>query len=174
MRRTLTVMLFVAGALGAGYACKEKTPGEPSDLPPVFTATLTTPNEVPAVTNGESGNGTVRITFNLTKDAAGTITGGTVDFEVTLSGFPATTVITLGHIHTGPAGQSGGILVNTGIQSGDVPLTNGAASFTRTQRQFNNIADAQRILDNPQGFYFNIHSQANPPGIVRGQLTRIQ
>ena len=170
--RRISVLLLSVLVLGAG--CDEDSPApDPSTLPPIFTATLSTANEVPAVTNGESGNGTARITFNLTRDAAGVITAATVDFEVTLTGFPSTTNITIAHIHNGPAGSSGGIVVDTGLNGG-VTLTNGAGSFTRTGRTFGDIANAQRILDNPQGFYFNVHSSANPPGVTRGQLTRIQ
>ena len=31
---------------------------------------------------------------------------------------------------------------------------------------------AQQIVANPAGFYFNVHTNANPTGAVRGQLTR--
>jgi len=44
-------------------------------------------------------------------------------------------------------------------KSGIVPATD-AAGIT------------QRLLANPAGFYFNIHSNLNPGGVVRGQLVR--
>ena len=47
-------------------------------------------NEVPPVTNADAGaSGTATITFNLTRDAAGAILSGTVDFSVSLTGFPS-------------------------------------------------------------------------------------
>ena len=49
---------------------------------------------------------------------AGAITAATVDFRVDLTGFPATTTITLAHIHTGAAGVSGGVLVNAAVSAG--------------------------------------------------------
>ena len=33
-------------------------------------------------------------------------------------------------------------------------------------------ATAQSILDNPAGFYFNVHTAANPAGVMRGQLSK--
>ena len=33
---------------------------------------------------------------------------------------------------------------------------------------------AQAVLDNPADNYFNMHSNANPGGVVRGQLVRVQ
>jgi hypothetical protein len=33
---------------------------------------------------------------------------------------------------------------------------------------------AQMIIDNPSGFYFNIHSPLNPGGFARGQLQQVQ
>jgi hypothetical protein len=166
--------LAIALALAvSAVACESDQPGEPSDIRPVFTATLTTAAEVPAVVNGETGGGTVRITLNLTQPAGGPITAATADFEVTLSGFAQTSAITLAHIHDGAVGVQGPISVNTGLGAGQVALTNGGATFNRNGINVD-PATAQRILDNPQGFYFNVHSQANQAGIVRGQLTRIE
>jgi hypothetical protein len=79
----------------------------------------------------------------------------------------------MAHIHQAPAGSSGAIVVNTGLASGSVTLTNGAGGFT-----INNInvpVDiAQSLLANPAGFYFNVHTQANASGVARGQLARVQ
>ena len=62
------------------------------------------------------------------------------------------------------------MLVNTGLASGDVTLTNGAGGFTKTS--INVASDvAQRILNNPAGFYFNVHTALNPNGAIRGQLS---
>jgi hypothetical protein len=35
-------------------------------------------------------------------------------------------------------------------------------------------AIAQQLLANPAGFYFNVHTLANPSGVARGQLVRTQ
>jgi hypothetical protein len=52
-----------------------------------------------------------------------------------------------------------------------VVLTNGSGTFTKTGVQpQGGVADLQKILSNPAGFYFNVHTQKNPAGAVRGQL----
>ena len=64
----------------------------PSNLPIVMTASLSPANEVPPIANAENtGRGAVQITFNVTRDGTGAITGGTADFHFQLSGFPSST-----------------------------------------------------------------------------------
>jgi hypothetical protein len=112
--------------------------------------------------------------FNITRDASGTITAATVNFTVTLQGFPATTVVTIAHIHTGATGVAGPVLISTTVTPGEVTLTNGAGTFTRVGVAItpNTAATMQSILDNPAGFYFNVHTAANPGGVMRGQLVK--
>lgn len=175
MKRFVFVPLLAA-VLGAG--CEDDPPTEPTPTTPTFTATLSPANEVPAITSVEStcaGNVTIRL--NLTRDASQVITGGTADFTANITGCPASTSVTLAHIHEQVAGQNGGIVVNTGVAAGSVPLTNGAGSFTangRSPQTANDFTVFQRMLDNPAGFYFNIHSQMHGGGFVRGQLVRTQ
>jgi hypothetical protein len=109
--------------------------------------------------------------FNITRDATGTITAATVNFQVNLQGFPATTVVNIAHIHTGATGVAGPILINTTVNPGEVTLTNGAGSFTRVGLAVT-AAQMQSFLDNPAGFYFNVHTAANPGGVMRGQLVK--
>ena len=118
-------------------------------------------------------SGTVTIRLNLTRDSAQTITAATVDFQASMTGFPAGSAISIAHIHEAAAGVVGGIVVNTGLTLGEVTLVNGAGSFTKNG--VNTTPEiAQRILNNPAGFYFNVHSSANPGGVIRGQLVRTQ
>ena len=66
----------------------------------MFTVALKASNETPPITNSESnGAGTAVITFTTVKDSSGTITSGTVDFNVSLTGFPNGTKVTAAHIH---------------------------------------------------------------------------
>ena len=157
-----------------GAACGDDDDNGPTPLPTriTFTSVLSPANEVPAITGAEAtGSGNATIAFNLTRDSAQAITAATADFSVTLAGFPATTAINAAHIHTGVAGATSGVLVDTGLTAGIVTLTNGAGSFTQNGRALQ--ADvAQNIINNPAGFYFNVHSSANPGGVVRGQLVR--
>jgi hypothetical protein len=168
----------MAVALGAA-ACgsNSSTPTAPTPAPAaiVFTQQILPANETQGISGGEqTGSGTATITFNVTQDSTGTLTSATASFNVSLTGFPATTNITIAHIHIGVAGSApGSIVVNTGLASGDVTLANGAGSFQKT-----NIAVdptlAQQIINNPAGYYFNVHSTANPVGVARGQLVRTQ
>jgi hypothetical protein len=91
-----------------------------------------------------------------------------------MSAFPGNTSVVGAHIHPGVAGVNGPVIVNTGL-SATAPLvaTSGTGEFRATGIDVA-PALAQQIIDNPGGFYFNIHSPLNPGGFARGQLARIQ
>jgi len=168
MRRVVGLLIAVA-LIAAGCGSSSTSP---SNAPVVFTAQLLPSNETSAINGGETtGSGTVTITMNTTKDSSGTITSATTNFNVTLTGFPSTTNIILAHIHEGASGVAGPIRVNTGIKSGDVPLNNGAGGF-QILGVNTDAALAQQIINNPAGFYFNVHSTANGGGVARGQLVK--
>jgi hypothetical protein len=165
---------IVAFALVAMLPACKKTVTAPTGLTLptqfVFTAQLLPANEVPAVTGAEAaGSGTVTITFNVTRDAAGTITAATSTFQVNLTGFPNGMNLTGAHIHNGPAGVVAGIVVSTGLANGEL-VVNGSASFTKSNVTM--AADlTQSIITTPSGYYFNVHSTANGGGVSRGQLS---
>ncbi len=137
-----------------------------------FTAAMSPSQETPAITNGESvGSGTATIDFNITRDATGTITAASANFAVNMSGFPSTAVVNIAHIHTGATGVAGPILVSTTVNPGEVVLTSGSGTFTRVGITMP-AATAQSIIDNPAGFYFNVHTALNPGGVMRAQLVK--
>lgn len=76
------------------------------------------------------------------------------------------------HIHMAPAGTNGGIVVNL------TPPTNGLSADCVTEGEvlpsgvpvFAPGVTAQQILDNPAGFYTNVHNAEFPAGAIRGQL----
>jgi hypothetical protein len=165
------VALLLMLALGV-VACDDDNPAAPSD-PNSFTLTaaLTPGNEVPPVTNADaSGSGTVTVTLAVTRDAANAITGGTANFTVNLTGFPANTTLTGAHIHQAAAGANGSIVVNTGLANGEVTLANGSGSFTKNGIAVN-ATIANGLVTGVSGFYFNVHTTLSPGGAVRGQLT---
>lgn len=174
MKRPAALALIAALALGAA-ACDD-SPTEPDDdNTVVFTSTLSSSNEVPAVTGTEAGaTGTATITFNLTRDTAGAITAGTANFAVNIANMPAGSTLILAHIHTGAAGSNGGVLVNTGLSAATAITVggNGTATLTFNSVSIPDAATANNIIANPSGFYFNVHSALNPGGVVRGQLVR--
>ncbi len=102
-------LFAVALAFVAAGCSKSSTSPSTTPTKPTFTATLSTANEVPPITNAESGGrGDATITFDGPRDATGNFTGPvSVTFVVNLSGFPAGTPINIAHIHTGAAGVNG-------------------------------------------------------------------
>lgn len=168
-RLTPVIALFVC--LAAGAACDDDSPTSPSNTA-TFTATLSPASEVPPVTNADaSGSGSATITLNLTRDAAGTITAATADFNATLTGFVANTSVSAAHIHTGAVGVAGPVTVDTGLTAGQLILANGSGTLIRTGVTVT-PAVAQSIITSPGGFYLNVHTVLTPSGAVRGQLVR--
>jgi hypothetical protein len=168
----LPILLLLVSVAG----CDDDSPTSPTTpAGPTFTMALLSSNEPSLPTPSEApcaGNVTIR--FNLTRDAAQVITAATADFQATVSACPAGTAITIAHIHQGVAGVNGTIVVNTGLVAGEVTLVNGGGSFTKNGVPIQPVTVAQQILDNPSGFYFNIHSTNNPQGVIRAQLVRTQ
>jgi|SRR5437773_5577706 len=171
-RLSVLAALLAVGSIG----CSSSTSPTPtSPTKPTFTAQLSPANEVPAITGAEaSGSGNATVTFDVTKDAAGNITAGTATFVVNLSGFPAGTPINIAHIHQAAAGANGSVIYSTSLSAGEVTLTNGSGSFTKAGIGGVDVAIIQQIINNPAGFYFNVHSTLNPGGVARGQLVKVQ
>ncbi|HEY7290625.1 MAG TPA: CHRD domain-containing protein [Vicinamibacterales bacterium] len=175
MKRLSLVILGLS--LTAVSCSSNSNPTNPVDPnTPTFTATLMPANEVPPVSNAENtGSGNVTVTFQVTRDSAGNITAGTATFVVTLQGFPPNTPINIAHIHQAPAGSNGQIVFSTQLTQGEVTLANGGGSFTKAGvPPSGGLEIMNAIINNPSGFYFNVHSTLNPAGVARGQLVRVQ
>ena len=171
LKRGLLILLAAVALAG----CDNDSPTAPTDpTVVVFVAQLSAANEVPPVMNTEStGRGSARIRFDVARDAANNVTGATATIVVSLGNFPPGSTWTLAHIHSGPAGVAGGVLVNTGLSpAAPVVLANGSVA----NQTFSNLAVtasvANEIIKNPEAFYFNVHTLLNPAGAVRGQLVR--
>lgn len=165
--------IAVVLALAAAGCSSNSTPTNPSPTNPTFTAALSPANEVPPVTNAESTvSGNASITLVTAKDAAGNITSASATFVVNLTGFPAGSAVNIAHIHEGASTCACPVVVNTSLAAGEVTITNGVASFTKSGITVD-PAVAQRILANPAGFYFNVHTTLNAGGVARGTLTRV-
>mgnify|MGYP001607818533 CR=1 FL=1 len=170
-------ILAVAATLLAAGCSKDSAPTTPSGPQNrfTFTATLLPASERPnPVTNAEAGgSGTVTITMNVTRDAAGVITAATTDYNASFTGFPAGTALTAAHIHTGDANTAGGPTNNLGLTAGEVTFPNGSGTLVKTGVGFLAPVDTvNAIINNPGGFYFNVHTALNPGGVARGQLVR--
>lgn len=128
--------------------------GDPGGRP--LTAVLTGAAEV----NGQGvpnqgdpdGSGTARITVNPGLNV--------VCWNIEVANIATAT---RGHIHQAPAGVNGPIVVEF-FEVGEGQILQGCTTPTGTT--------ARAILENPAGFYVNLHNPDFPAGAVRGQLTR--
>jgi CHRD domain-containing protein len=153
------------------------TPAPTPQLKFTFNADLKTTNEVPAIANAEAscaGKGV--FTLDTTKDSTGKITAATAGFNLTVTGCPAGTNLTLFHIHQAAAGANGGVKVTgKGDAANPIALATGstAAPIVVSNVSVDPVL-ANDILTGPAGFYFNVHSTLNGGGVIRGQLTPAQ
>ena len=150
--------------------CGSSSPSSPTSNNITFTAQLSPASETPPVTNAEStASGTATIVFVPSRDAAGNISSAVGTATVTMQGFPAGSTITLAHIHTGAVGSPGAVFIGF-VPGSSVATTGGSASFSQTA----NVTGDQltSLMNNPAGYYFNVHTQLNPAGAMRGQLVR--
>jgi hypothetical protein len=156
----ITLLAFGVAACGSN---NNGNPNQPSNIT-VFTVQLSPANENPPITNAESSaRGTAVITVNSQTN--------TIDFNVSLNSFPTTSQLTAAHIHPGAAGVNGTVLIGTGLSSANAPsLSSGSATFSFTGVSEQSPGQIAQILANPQNFYFNVHTSANPSGVMRGQL----
>ncbi|MCA9285809.1 MAG: CHRD domain-containing protein [Phycisphaerales bacterium] len=83
-----------------------------------------------------------------------------VSWSIAYSNIAAPTMM---HIHTGAAGVNGGVLVSLGVAT-----TGGPGTLVNSVPTSG--ANVATILNNPPGFYVNIHNSAFPAGAIRGQL----
>ncbi len=140
----------------------------------VFTADLKATNEVPPIADAEKdATGTATMTFDLTRDSSGKVTSATVKFEFTLNNLPATSKVTLSHIHEGGATVNGGVKIGSNLTAATaLTPAGGKVTFTQSGIAVSDAALIQAILDNPSGYYYNTHSVLHGGGIARGQLTK--
>jgi hypothetical protein len=87
-------------------------------------------------------------------------TSGTICYDIAVANI--TLPAAANHIHAGEAGVGGGVVVPFPT----APDADGKASGCA-------MADAslaQSIVDNPAGYYYNVHTSDFPDGAARGQL----
>jgi hypothetical protein len=171
MRRKMLVVvsgLFVAALAVAGFAgAGALKNGRPSlSSTPVFKVNMRPSQEVPRI-QGLRARAIGHVTFDLERSSAGAITSGEVVFYVNYS-FPGSVTVTGLHVHRGARGTNGPIVVDSGVTA--FTDADGRGNITRVVT--GDLATLQAILDNPRGYYVNLHTSTpnHPGGAVRAQL----
>lgn len=134
---------------------------------PVFKLNLKPSQEVPP-NKEQKGSAVGSVTFDLTRNPAGTITSGDVIFSFNYSFKDAATVTGL-HVHQGAKGANGGIVVGAVLSANDTADTDGVGNLTSVVTG-TSPATLQAILDNPRGYYVNLHTSVKTDGALRAQL----
>ncbi len=145
LRRTAAAVAVVAGVTAGCFAAPAL-----ADFA-VLTSTMKGANEVPAA--DPSATGTATITLD-----SGT---GRVCYFVVTSGLPEP--VTAAHIHMGAAGTAGPVVIPFNTPTHGFTIGCGPAP----------LALIQSIIDNPSGFYTNVHDAQFPAGAIRGQLSAL-
>lgn len=137
-----------------------------------FRAVLLPSNETPPISSTAKGTGDV--VAHIVRDGAGKVIGGSLDF-IARPTFPADVTVTGMHIHNGPAGVAAGVVISSGISGGNTRATKATGDIIRLQAQIGPtdtaaLAALAGMVDNPSGYYFNIHTTDATGGLMRGQL----
>lgn len=168
MKKSLLVLLALAAS---AFAQRSETA--------TFLAALSPANEVPPIV-GVEATGTALVYAHVMRDANNQIVSGSVDFVV-MYNFPGEATITGLHIHSGAAGVNGPVTINSGIAAGANSVAVTAPFRDQIVRQgqalpgdMAAVATLRGMFSNPADYYVNLHTAANPGGIIRGQLIRAE
>jgi uncharacterized protein (TIGR03437 family) len=167
-KHLLLVCAMVAGGVIASADTVETIP---------FRAVLAATNETTAVVDAKA-IGRVTVWLHVVRDTTGKVTSGSFEFAVSYQ-FSGPTTLTAMHIHKGPAGVAGAIVVPVTLARTDDPT--GVGTLSARQVNFSSadsttavIDTANGLLADPSQFYFNIHTPDAPAGAMRGQLQRAE
>ena len=145
MRRTALAVFAVVGAAAGCFAAPAL-----ADFA-VVNATMKGANEVPAADPQATGSAWMILDSNTGRVCYWAITSG------------LTEPVTAAHLHAGAAGINGPIVIpfNPPNHGFTIGCTTAALPLI------------QSIIDNPSGFYTNVHNAQFPGGAIRGQLVSL-
>ncbi len=155
---------IAAGVIGAAVIATAAVSCDEDDDPTgpgvaTFTAALLGANERPnPVTT--SATGTATFVDRTTS----------IDYTIDVSGITAPFAA---HIHLGGPAVAGGIIINLFVPTGPIPgsVSGNLVSGTITSRSSPTVSlDSLRVLFNNGNSYVNVHTSANTPGEIRGQV----
>jgi hypothetical protein len=157
----ITAACLAALAFGSAHAHdghdQGPAPAGPGSLgaTELFRATLLGSNEIGPIGGDTDGFGSALVSIDPASN--------TIGFEIS---FANLSTLTAAHIHAGPAGVNGPVVVNFGVPAG----VSGAGSFAGSVVD----ADAALISAITAGnFYVNLHTSEFAGGALRGQLAPI-
>jgi hypothetical protein len=156
-------LLVAAGSAGTGANPKKGSPK--MSATPVFKVHLKPSQEVPPI-KGLRADAVGHVTFDLERSSSGAITSGEAIFYLNYA-FPGSVTITGLHVHSGAKGTNGPVVIDSGVTS--FTDTDGSGNVTTVVASVP-PATLQAILDNPRGYYVNLHTSAKPGGALRDQL----
>jgi len=153
----VAISLFSLANLNSAFAQTETE---------AFTALLTGGEEVPPVTTDSAGIAILNVTGPES-----------IDYRVNVTGMDK---VTAAHIHSGPTGENGEVIVTlfkadspTGEISGN--LANGTITGSSLEGQMQGTAVSDLVKSMERGeTYVNVHTEANPNGEIRGQVSTAQ
>ena len=146
-----------------------------------FQVTLDPANEAPTPITGSTASATTAVTAFTIRNNDASVAAGVVIFDVNYRNFSGFKSITGLHLHTGPAGVSGPVTINSGLSGGALALTPSSTGNGNIYRNVNvssgttsdsktAIGALNLLVQNPNGLYENIHTDVNPGGSARAQL----
>lgn len=140
-----TVLFFLVAAVTIVLAAQDKPHGGRP-----LTATLTGAAEVPSPGDAD-GSGSAKVMLNHGQ--------GQICYELKVSNIGTAT---LAHIHTGASNAAGPVLVTL-----EAPADGSSDGCVNVDKD-----KIKAIMDNPAGYYINVHNAEFPDGAVRGQLAK--
>jgi hypothetical protein len=141
------------------------------DAPDIVSLSLnaTPAAEVPPVADSMASAAAV-FTLHSLRNAAGDVVASTAVFNVSPA-FPAETQFTGLHIHEAVAGQNGPVRIDSGLREAVTSATGmNNLYFISPITAAAGLTAVNALVQNPAGFYLNLHTAATPSGAVRAQL----
>lgn len=136
--------LAALAAIVGGFVVVGTSPASATTL--TFRAEISGANEVPLAESGVTGTAIISI--------------GTMSNQICVSVYSLDLngqTVDASHIHAGAADVNG-------------PVVAGFGATTTNSCVTSNPAVISSIIDNPAGFYYNLHTNGSPSGAARGQL----
>lgn len=139
-----------------------------------FRANLSPAQEVPQVEAPFTSAKSI-ITMHIRRDTAGVIVSAVADFALDYD-VPTPALATGLYIHKGSMGANGGIVMDGGLTETKTAELSGDGRLFRqvVVTDALGLAALRGLLTDPSRFYINVHTMAQPNGLFRGQLTRME